>query len=111
MIFIVVKFTVRPEKAEQWPDLVADFTNAVRAEPGNMIFEWSRSVDDPNTYVLVEAFADASAGEVHVKSEHFSTALAWMPTAIATTPQIINVDTPGDGWSEMAELTPVSSAE
>lgn len=108
MILIVVKFTIRPERAEEWPALVGDFTKAVREEPGNMIFEWSRSVDDPNTYVLVEAFASPEAGEAHVSSAHFTTAMAWMPEVIATTPQIIHVQAPGDGWSEMAELQPVA---
>jgi hypothetical protein len=32
--------------------------------------------------------------------------MAALPKAIATTPQIINVTIPGDGWSEMAELQP-----
>ena len=62
MIFIVVKFKVKPEWSERWADLVADFTHATRQEPGNLWFDWSRSLDDPNEYVLVEAFKDAAAG-------------------------------------------------
>ena len=31
MILIVVKFPVRPERAEAWLDLVAEFTRDVRA--------------------------------------------------------------------------------
>lgn len=34
------------------------------------------------------------------------TAMAWMPQVIATTPEIINMEVPVDGWSPMAELTP-----
>jgi quinol monooxygenase YgiN len=106
VIFIVVKFTVRPELADSWLDIVADFTTATRAEAGNVFFDWSRSVDDPNVYVLTEGFQD-DAAEAHVTSEHFKTAMAELPKAIATTPQIINVTIPQDGWSEMAELKPV----
>lgn len=108
MIFIVVRFTVRPERAEEWLDLVADFTTAVRAEPGNVFFDWNRSADDPNRFVLLEAFADAEAGGAHVNSDHFKTAMAWMPSVIAATPEIINVEVPQSGWSEMAELTPTA---
>lgn len=56
MIFICVKWKVKPEHAESWPELTREFTEATRAEPGNIFFEWSRSLDDPNTYVLIEAF-------------------------------------------------------
>lgn len=106
MIFIVVKFTVRPERSDEWLTLVDDFTQATRQEPGNVFYEWSRSVDDPHQFVLVEAFKDARAGEEHVNSEHFKTAMAWMPEVIAKTPDIINVEVPGTGWGPMAELTP-----
>ncbi|SFJ99267.1 Quinol monooxygenase YgiN [Streptosporangium canum] len=106
MIFIAVKFTVRPDRSEEWLSLVDDFTRATRKEPGNVFFEWSRSVETPNQFVLLEAFASSAAGEAHVGSEHFKTAMAWMPEVIAETPEIINVEVPGDGWSQMAELTP-----
>ncbi|EWM11433.1 putative quinol monooxygenase [Kutzneria sp. 744] len=106
MIFIVVKFTVRPELADSWPDIVADFTTSTRAEAGNVFFDWSRSVEDPTVYVLTEGFQD-DAAEAHVTSAHFKTAMAELPKAIATTPQIINVTIPQAGWSEMAELKPV----
>ena len=104
MIFIVVKWPIRPERSDEWLSLVADFTAATRAEPGNLFFEWSRSVDDPNEYVVVEAFRDDDAGAAHVNSEHFTTAMAWMPEAISHTPKIINVNLPGDDWSAMGEL-------
>ncbi|MER5325674.1 putative quinol monooxygenase [Streptosporangium roseum] len=106
MIFIAVKFTVRPERSEEWLSLVDDFTQATRQESGNVFFEWSRSIDTPNQFVLLEAFASSAAGEAHVGSEHFKAAMAWMPEVIAKTPEIINVEVPGEGWSQMAELTP-----
>ncbi|MDO5368672.1 putative quinol monooxygenase, partial [Kocuria sp.] len=48
MIFIVVKFDVKPEHADNWPQLVEEFTRATRAETGNKWFDWSRSIDNPN---------------------------------------------------------------
>ncbi|MFJ4208878.1 putative quinol monooxygenase [Paenarthrobacter sp. NPDC089675] len=104
MIFIVVKFKVKPEWSERWLDLVADFTEATRQEPGNLWFDWSRSVDNPNEFVLVEAFKDAAA-EAHVNSAHFKKAMADMPQALAETPQIISRQIEGSGWDRMGELT------
>jgi hypothetical protein len=39
VIFIVVTFETRPESTDRWPGLVAGFTAATRAEPGNLWFE------------------------------------------------------------------------
>ncbi|HEY2575097.1 MAG TPA: putative quinol monooxygenase, partial [Streptosporangiaceae bacterium] len=58
MIFITAKFKVKPEHADNWPKITAEFTQACRDEPGCLWFDWSRSVDDPEEYVLVEAFRD-----------------------------------------------------
>jgi quinol monooxygenase YgiN len=104
MIFIAVKFTVRPEFSEQWLERVRPFTEATRREPGNLWFDWSRSVDDPHQFVLLEAFQDDAAA-AHVNSEHFTEAMALMPEMLAKTPDIINVTTPGETWSKMGELT------
>ena len=103
MIFITVKFQVRPEHTDGWLDRVDEFTRATRAEPGNLWFEWSRSVSDPNEFVLVEAFKD-DAAEAHVRSDHFAKGLQDMRPALTQTPKIINFVVPGEDWSPMGEL-------
>ncbi|NKX54326.1 putative quinol monooxygenase [Arthrobacter mobilis] len=104
MIFIVVKFKVKPEYADDFPQLVKDFTEATRAEPGNLWFDWSRSVEDPHEYVLVEAFKD-DAGEVHVNSGHFKKAIAEQPQYLQETPRIISRQIDGQDWDRMGEMT------
>ena len=105
MIFIVVKFPVKPEHVDGWLERVRPFTEATRAEPGNLWFEWSRSVDDPNTFVLVEAFQDG-AGEAHVNSDHFRAGLEAMRPLVARTPEIVSTTIDGaTGWSRMGEIT------
>lgn len=104
MIFIVVKFETKPEWTERWAELVAEFTAATRAEPGNLWFEWSRSLDNSQEFVLVEAFRDAEAGSAHVNSEHFQQAMRELPQALAATPKIISQTIDATGWSEMAEM-------
>jgi quinol monooxygenase YgiN len=104
MIFIVVKFTVLPEYADDWVDRVRRFTDATRAEPGNLWVDWSRSVDDPNQYVLLEAFRDGEAGAAHVGSDHFKAAVREQPAFLAAIPEIVNVEVPGTEWSRLAEM-------
>ena len=111
MIFIVAKFTVRPEYSDAWLERVRDFTESTRREPGNLWFEWSRSVDDPHQFVLIEAFRDAQAGVEHVQSDHFKQAVRDTPPLLVRTPDIVNVEVPGTDWSKLTEMSvPGSSA-
>jgi len=104
MIFITAKFRVRREDADHWMDVVGDFTRATRAEPGCLWFDWSRSVDDPNEYVLVEAFRDNDAGAAHVQSDHFRIAQKTLPPHLAETPRIVNMTIPQEDWSLLGEM-------
>ncbi len=104
MIFITAKFRVLAEHADRWPEITREFTAATRAEPGNLWFEWSRSLDDPTEYVLVEAFRDGDAGAAHVLSDHFATARATLPGYLVETPQIVSQTIEQDGWSELGEM-------
>jgi len=105
MIFITAKFRVRPEDSDRWLEITRSFTEATRSEPGCLWFDWSRSLDDPNEYVLVEAFADGEAGAAHVQSAHFKQAQQDLPAHLAETPRIVNFDVPGTDWSELGELS------
>jgi quinol monooxygenase YgiN len=105
MILIVVKWPVKPEHAENWPDIVADYTANTRAEAGNRFFEWSRSLEDKNTYVLVEGFDGQDAAVAHVGSDHFKWAVENLGAYISDNPWIINVQDASD-WGPMAEISP-----
>jgi quinol monooxygenase YgiN len=105
MIFITAKFRVKPEEADDWPAIVGAFTQATRAEPGCLWFDWSRSLADPTEYVLVEAFRDGDAGAAHVNSAHFKQAQQELPGHLVATPKIISQTVDQDDWSELGELT------
>lgn len=104
MIFITAKFIVRPEYADQWLERTRAFTEATRREPGNLWFEWSRSLENPHQFVLIEAFRDGETGAEHVNSEHFKRATREMPAMLARTPQIVNFEVPGSEWSQLTEM-------
>jgi quinol monooxygenase YgiN len=104
MIFIAAKFRVRPEYADQWAELTSTFTEAVRAEPGCLWFDWSRSLDDPAEYVLIEAFRDNEAGATHVQSEHFQQARRDLTPLLVETPRVLNTSIPQEDWSELGEM-------
>jgi quinol monooxygenase YgiN len=104
MIFITAKFQIKPEDADNWPEITRSFTEATRSEPGCLWFDWSRSLDDPNEYVLVEAFRDGDAGAAHVTSGHFKQAQQDLPPHLVHTPKIISQTVDQQDWSELGEL-------
>lgn len=104
MIAITVVWDVKPEYADDYPELVYEFTAATRNEPGCLWFEWSRSIDRPCEYVLIEAFRDSAASAAHVQSEHFQKAMASHGQYAASRPKIISFEVPAEGWSELGEL-------
>ena len=53
MILINLKFTVQPERADEWMDAVAKYTADVRSEPGNLFFEWYRPVAVSYTHLTL----------------------------------------------------------
>jgi quinol monooxygenase YgiN len=104
VIFITARFRVRPEHADRWDDITGEFTAATRAEPGNLFFTWSRSLDDPTEFVLVEGFRDGEAGAAHVRSDHFTTATTTLPGYLVETPRIISQMIDQDDWSALGEM-------
>src|SRR5690242_6020166 len=104
MIFITAKFKVRPDEAELWPQISKSFTEATRGEPGCLWFEWSRRLDDPNAYVLVEAFRDDDAASAHVTSDHCHAAQKDLPPHLQEAPRIVNFTVPQDDGSELGDL-------
>jgi quinol monooxygenase YgiN len=104
MIFIVVKWRPKAEYVDNFTDEVAEFTAATRNERGNLFFDWSRSVEDPSEYVLVEGFRDGDAGKEHVTSEHFKKFVASAPALLASTPLIISHEIDASEWGEMGEI-------
>ena len=68
-----------------------------------MCFDWSRSLEDPSEYVLVEGFRDGDAGKEHVTSEHFKKFVADAP-ALGVHADDHQPDIDATGWSEMGEM-------
>jgi quinol monooxygenase YgiN len=107
VILIVVKFPFRPERSDEWQSLAADYARAVNQEEGSLFFEWSKSLDEPDTFVCVEGFRDAAAGASHVGTQAFKDFVQRAPDVVAAQPQIIYVDAPDvSGWGPMGEIQP-----
>lgn len=73
----VVKFRVKPGQNAAFEQAFREMQNGVRAkEPGNVYYDLFVTADDPQTYVIVERYRDASAVAAHGKTEHAGKLLA-----------------------------------
>ncbi|KXB50303.1 antibiotic biosynthesis monooxygenase [Corynebacterium sp. MC-04] len=106
MILINVRYRPKPEFVESFREKMDEFTQACRQEPGCLFFEWYRNTDDPNEYILIEAYKDAEAGKVHAESDHFAKGIEEMNKVLQSRPKIINTTMEDrSGWDDMSEVT------
>lgn len=104
MILINVRYKVRPEYTPTFLDEVSWFTEATRAEEGNIFFDWYQDPTKDNEFLLIEAFAD-DADVAHVQSEHFRRACEELPRYFMETPEVINTKIPGKTqWDKLVEF-------
>lgn len=61
-------FTARPGEGDRVATLLADFAEVVRAEEGNVVFDASRLVDDPDRFFVYEVYRDEAAFQQHLAS-------------------------------------------
>lgn len=107
MILITVKFPIREDKLQEWRELSGYYARSVNAEPGCVFFEFSESVLEPGTFICIEGFRDAAAGEEHMLQEHVSRFMSKMPDIVSAQPQIIYVDAEEvSGFVDMGEIKP-----
>lgn len=65
-IDLIAHFTAKEGSAETVTELLLGYAEEVRAEPGNVIFEPHRKVEDGNDFVVVERYADQAAFDAHL---------------------------------------------
>lgn len=76
MITFIAHIRVRPENAAAFESIMEHVTSQTRArEPGVAYYGYSKSVKDPNTYLVVEVYRDAVAHAAHMETEWVKTSL------------------------------------
>ncbi|NNG19032.1 antibiotic biosynthesis monooxygenase [Naumannella sp. ID2617S] len=107
MVLITVKFPIRTDRLSEWESVSRDYAEAVTAEPGNVFFEFSRSVLEPDTFICIEGFRDDAAGKEHMAQPHVDKFMSTMPDIVAAQPQILYVDAEEvTGFAPMGEIQP-----
>ena len=66
----IVRIAAKPGKADAMRDALITLERATRAEPGCVAFTFFQAVDDAETFLLIEDFADQAALDTHMALPH-----------------------------------------
>ena len=70
MLTFIVHVRVKPECLAEMDAVLGDFCRQVlKNEPGVLYFDFARSVDEPDTCVVIEVYRDLAAREAHGKTQ------------------------------------------
>ena len=73
MAYVVsAKWRAKAGKEQRLEEIVRELIEPSRAEPGNLMYEPSRSRQDPQLFYLYEQYADEAGYVAHQETEHFT---------------------------------------
>jgi quinol monooxygenase YgiN len=93
MIGVVATIRVAAGKEAEFEAVFATLSAAVRAnEPGNIVYQLTRSRAESGTYKVLELYADADALKAHGASDHFKAAGPGIGACLAGKPDVEYLD-------------------
>jgi len=86
---IIARLKIQEGKNEEFVGIFKELMAAVHAnEPGNNFYALHQSGSDPQTYIVLEQYADQEALDAHGKTDHFRSLGAKMGGCMAGAPEI-----------------------
>ena len=71
MFVVSVTIFVKPENVQAFIPATMDNARNTRKEPGNIRFDFSRAVEDPNRFLLYEVYKSPEDFTRHQQTEHY----------------------------------------
>jgi len=71
MFVVAVTIFVKPENRQSFIDATLDNARNTRREPGNVRFDVLNAEDDPNRFLLYEAYREKDDFSKHQQTEHY----------------------------------------
>jgi quinol monooxygenase YgiN len=68
-VVLYAEFTARAESAAVVKELIAEYAQSVRAEPGNLRFDIYRRQEEPARFFVFEVYRDRAAFDAHLGAE------------------------------------------
>ena len=96
MIGIIATLTIQPGKESEFEAVFTDLAAKVRAnEPGNVLYQLTRSREQANVYKVLELYADQDALTAHGKTDHYRAAGPKLGAVLGGAPKIEYLDAIG----------------
>ena len=93
MIGILATLTVQDGKGEELEAVFRELAPQVRAnEPGNVLYQLTKSRSEPNVYRVLELYKDQAAIAAHGSTDYFKAASPKMGACLAGRPTIEMLD-------------------
>ena len=93
MIGIVATLKVQDGKNVEFEAVFAELSEKVRAnEPGNLLYQLTKTRTDPNTYKVLEMYKDQDAVAAHGVTDYFRALGAKMGACLAGRPDVEMLD-------------------
>jgi quinol monooxygenase YgiN len=70
-IYVFARWNVKPGNLPEVLVLLKEAAQKSREEEGNLFYKLHRSINDPNTIILFEGYANEAAAAQHRNSPHF----------------------------------------
>jgi quinol monooxygenase YgiN len=72
MFVVCVHVHVKPENVEQFIEATLENARNTVEEPGALRFDLLQQIDDPNRFVLYEAYRDEAGAKAHKETAHYA---------------------------------------
>lgn len=93
MIGVVATIKIQDGKAAEFEKVFLDLSAKVKAnEPGNLAYQLTKSRTEPNTYKVLELYANEDALKAHGGTEYFKAAGPAIGACVAARPEIEYLD-------------------
>ena len=88
MVIQVVKVSIRPDRRDQWLELIRVNVAQTLNEEGCESYQVSEDISTPNNFVLVERWASLEANLDHFRSPEFGKLMGALGDIIAGPPDV-----------------------
>jgi quinol monooxygenase YgiN len=88
MVIQLVRVAIKPEQRDKWLELIQVNAAQTRAEDGCESYEVSEDLETPNTFMLVERWANLEAQYAHFRNPRFEQLMGALENVLAGPPEV-----------------------